>query len=428
MKIAYLAAGAADMVCGTCLRDNTLAAALIELGEDVLLVPTYTPLRTDEPSVSQRRVFMGGVNLYLQHRWRPFRRLPQWMARLLDHPALLGLLAGRAGSVDPAGLGDLTVAMLQGEAGPLRKAVDRLARWLGDEVQPDVVHLSNSMMLGLARPVAQATGAPIVCSLSGEDLFLEKLGAPYYQQARELLRERAAEVDGFVATNRYYADFMADYLSVPRQRVHVIPHGLQLAGHGTRTSQPSDAVRRIGFLSRICEEKGLHLLVEACTHLAEQADLPPFELHVAGYLGRGERSYWKQLASQLAAGPMTGRWVFHGEVSREEKIAFLQSLDLLSLPSLHPESKGLPALEAWANAVPAVLPDHGAFTEMVTDTGGGLLFQPNDIADLTDKLAALLADPDHATRLGQAGQQAVHTRHHAPAMARQMQELYRRLQ
>src|ERR1043165_1330623 len=89
MKIIYLAAGAGGMYCGSCLHDNTLAAALLALGEDVLLVPTYTPLRTDEPNVSIDRVFFGGINVYLQEKSSLFRHTPWWMDRWLDHPALL---------------------------------------------------------------------------------------------------------------------------------------------------------------------------------------------------------------------------------------------------------------------------------------------------------------------------------------------------
>ena len=81
MRIAYIAAGAAGMYCGSCLHDNTLAAALLALGEDVVLVPTYTPLRTDEPNVGIRRVFFGGINVYLQQRWPFFRHTPRWLER-----------------------------------------------------------------------------------------------------------------------------------------------------------------------------------------------------------------------------------------------------------------------------------------------------------------------------------------------------------
>lgn len=427
MKIAYIAAGAAGMYCGSCLHDNTLAAALLDLGEDVLLVPTYTPIRTDEVDVSVRRVFFGGINVYLQQRFTIFRRTPWWMDRLLDHPGLLERVSQRGVSIQPAELGDMTVSMLRGEAGNQRKEIEKLVDWLITEVKPDVVHLSNSMQIGMARMLKAHRGPPVVCQLSGEDLFLEKLVPPHYEQARALLRERAAAVDAFVALNRYYADFMADYLSVDRSRVHVIPHGLNLDGHGRRIEKSPDEPRVIGYLARICEDKGLHVLVEACEWLARRTDLPPFVLRVAGYLGAADKHYYERVRDRIDAGPLAWRFEYVGEPDRAGKIAFLQSLDVFSVPTVYRESKGLPVLEALANAVPVVLPDHGSFSEMVADTGGGLLCRPHDTNDLADKLAELLRDPIRATQLGLAGQQAVEDRYHAEAMARQTIELYQRL-
>jgi glycosyltransferase involved in cell wall biosynthesis len=282
----------------------------------------------------------------------------------------------------------------------------------------------------------------VVCQLSGEDLFLEKLSPPHYDQARALLRERAADTDAFVAINRYYADFMADYLAVDRSRIHVIPHGLRLTGHAT--PQPpalpgvsgnesaakikdSTEPRIVGFLARICEDKGLHLLLEACELLARRSDVPPFVLHAAGYLGANDRPYLEKLESRAAAGPLAGRFKYFGELDRNQKIAFLQSLDVMSVPTVYRESKGLPALEAMANAVPVVLPDHGSFTELIADTGGGLLCRPHDPADLAEKIAELLRNPARAAELGRAGQQAVHDRYHATAMAQNTLVLYQRL-
>jgi len=427
MKIAYIAAGAAGMYCGSCLHDNTLAAALLELGEDVLLVPTYTPLRTDERDVSIRRVFFGGVNVYLQQKFAVFRRTPWWMDRLLDHPGLLERVSQRGVSIQPAELGDMTVSMLRGEAGNQRKEVEKLVDWLLREVQPDVVHLSNSMQIGMARMLKEHGGPPVVCQLSGEDLFLEKLAPPHYDQARALLRERAAAVDAFVALNRYYADFMADYLAVDRSKVHVIPHGLNLDGHGKRIEKQGHEPRVVGYLARICADKGLHLLVDACEWLARYDEVPPFVLRAAGYLGAADRPYLEAIEKRIAAGPLAGRFEYVGELDRPKKIAFLQSLDVFSVPTVYRESKGLPALEAMANAVPVVLPDHGSFSEMVADTGGGLLCRPHDAEDLADKLAELLHDPVRSAQLGLAGQQAIEDRFHAAAMARQTLELYRRL-
>ena len=424
MKIAYLAAGAAGMYCGSCLHDNTLATALLALGEDVVLMPIYTPIRTDEHDVSGNRVFFGGINAYLQQKIPLFRYTPRWIDRWLDHPALLRSLAGRGASVDPAKLGAMTVSMLKGEAGNQRKELDKLVDWLIDEVQPDVVHLSNSMMLGLVRKIAERCGPPVVCSLSGEDIFLEKLTPPHYEQARQLLRERAAEVHAFTALNNYYADYMTEYLSVDRQRIHVIPHGLQLEGHGQSHRSAAALPFRIGYLARICEDKGLHLLVEACERLVELHELPEIELHAAGYLGAGDRGYLHRLQERADQGPLAGKFRYHGELDRAEKIAFLQSLDVFSTPTVYRESKGLPLLEALANGIPVVMPEHGTFTELLADTRGGLLCQPHDTSDLAAKLAELLHNNDLAQQFGQAGQLTVHKRYNAQIMAEQTRTLY----
>jgi glycosyltransferase involved in cell wall biosynthesis len=317
--------------------------------------------------------------------------------------------------------------MLRGEVGNQRKELEKLVHWLVTDVKPDVVHLSNSMQIGMARMLRARSGPPVVCQLSGEDLFLEKLSPPHYEQARTLLRERAADVDAFVAINRYYADFMADYLAVDREKVHVIPHGLRLDGHGTRTDRPPNEPRVIGYLARICHDKGLHLLVEACEQLSTRNDIRPFVVRAAGYLGEGDKPYLAAIESRVAGGPLAGRFLYVGELNRDEKIAFLQSLDVFSTPTVYRESKGLPALEAMANAVPVVLPDHGSFSEMVADTSGGLLHRPHDPTDLANRIAELLRDPDRAQQYGSAGQQVIRDRYHAAAMAAKTIDLYRHL-
>jgi glycosyltransferase involved in cell wall biosynthesis len=214
-------------------------------------------------------------------------------------------------------------------------------------------------------------------------------------------------------------------LGVERSRVHVIPHGLKLDGHGKRLEKRPEAPRVVGYLARICEDKGLHLLVEACERLASDPTTPRFVLRAAGYLGEGDRVYLDKLKARAAAGPLAGRFEYLGELDRQQKIAFLQSLDVMSVPTVYRESKGLPALEAMANGVPVVLPDHGGFSEMIADTGGGLLCRPLDPRDLADKIGQLLRDPVTARALGLAGQQAIHDRYHARRMAEQTRQLYR---
>src|SRR5947209_1557269 len=111
MRIAYITSGAAGMFCGSCMRDNTLVTALRGLGHDALLVPTYTPIRTDEPDVSVHRVFYGGINVYLEQKSRLFRHTPRFVDWLLNRPGLIRLATRRAVNADYAVLADLTLSM-----------------------------------------------------------------------------------------------------------------------------------------------------------------------------------------------------------------------------------------------------------------------------------------------------------------------------
>jgi len=431
------------MYCGSCLHGNTLATALRAAGHDSLLAPMYTPLRTDEDNVSIARVAFGGINVYLQQHSALFRHTPWLFDRLLDAPALLRFVTRRSSSVRPEHLGALTVSMLEGEDGRQRKELEKLVQWLDREVRPDVVHLNNVMLLGVARQITRRLGVPVVCSLSGEDAFLEKLPEPHRGRALGILRQRAGEVAALVAMNRYYADFMAEYLAVPRARIHVVPPGLNLAGHGTRGGQShfrgegvgfSGGVCRaakigtvpftIGYLARVCPDKGLHQLAAALRVLAEDPSLPPVCVQAAGYLDPADRSYLGDIQRQMADCGLADRFRYVGELDRPGKIAFLQSCDLFALPTVYRESKGLSVFEAWANGVPAVLPAHGAFPEMIEDTGGGLLCPPDDTAALAEALKRMIRDPDFAAQCGRRAQQAVRERYNAEVMAQRMTGVY----
>ncbi len=441
MKIVHLLAGAGPMYCGSCIHGNTLAAGLRKAGADVILAPVYTPLRTDEENVSIDRLAMGGINVYLDAACRWWRWMPALVRRQLDRPWLVSWAARRGSSTRPEQLGRLAVAMLCGEDGPLKNDIQELIDWLQAEVRPDIVHLSNVMLAELARPLGKQLGVPVIATLSGEDNFLDKLPAPYGAQAWAELRARAADLAGLVAMCGYYADYMAEYLAVPREKIDVIRPGLNLEGfggeaegRGTRAAgrrraegAEKERPKTIGFLSRICADKGLHLLVETLHAMSEAGTLPPCRLRVAGYLDRPDRAYLDEIRRRVAAWGMADRFEYAGELDHAGKIAFLESLDVLCLPSVIRESKGLPVLEAWASGVPAVLPDHGAFSEMVADTGGGLLYDPHRPEALAEALGRMLSDDAFVAECGRLAQRAVHERYTSQRESGEMLALYERL-
>ena len=110
----------------------------------------------------------------------------------------------------------------------------------------------------------------------------------------------------------------------------------------------------------------------------------------------------------------------------DDKVRFLQGLDVLSVPTTYREPKGLYVLEALANGVPVVQPRHGSFPELIEATGGGLLVNPDDARDLAAALRRLADDPAHRAGLGRKGKEAVHGRFHARAMAEETVKVYRK--
>lgn len=426
MRIAFLAAGAAGMICGSCLRDNAVARALLGIGADVLLVPLYTPLKVEGGDVSLDRVFYGGINVYLQQKLRFFRRTPRLLDRAFDSRAVLNLSSKLAGMTRAEDLGDLAVSTLRGEHGMQAKELDRLARWLGDEIRPDIVNLPNSMFAGTARRLKDATGAPVVCSLTGEDLFLEGLPEPWKSEALEALRDRARDIDRFVAISGYYADFMAEYLRVPREKIDVVPLGIDSANFRPAPSRVTEPFT-VAYMARIAPEKGFHVLCEAFRLLRAMPGAGDARLRAAGWLGPREKPYLEENVRRLREWGLESAFEYLGEVSLAEKAKFLSEASVLSVPTVYRDPKGLFALEALASGVPVVLPDHGAFPELIAATGGGLLHRPEDPDDLAEKLHRILTAREEADRMALRGREAVRARMTDLAMARETLDVYARL-
>jgi glycosyltransferase involved in cell wall biosynthesis len=424
MKIACITAGAGRMYCGSCLRDNALAKALMDTGHDVLLIPTYTPTRTDEINVSLHRVFLGGINIYLQQRFEMFRKSPQFVNRLLDFRPLLKLLTRLGISVDPADLGSLTVSMLRGAKGPLRKEIVRLVRFLSNEISPEIINLPNSLLISLAPAIKEEMNVPICCTLQGEDLFLEGLGEPYRSESLRLIREHAASVDAFIAVSHYGARSMADYIGIDRNRIHVVPLGISFDGFSARSGADPDAFT-IGYLARITPEKGLHFLCEAYRIL--RAKVPSARLHVAGYLAPEHRPYLAGVRRDLESWGLSKGFYYHGELDRHGKLNFLHNLSVLSVPEYYADPKGLFLLEAMAGGIPVVQPRRGAFTEIVEVTGGGILVEPDKPEHLARAFLELSNDPAKRTDLGIRGYQGVRSHYGVARMAEAAVKVYESL-
>lgn len=423
MRIALITAGAGKMYCGSCLRDNTLAAGLMDAGHEVALIPTYTPTRTDERNVSLHRVFLGGINVYLQQNFSLFRKSPLILDRLLDSVPLLRLVTRWGIRVDASHLGRLTVSMLRGTEGFQRKEILSLARFVAREISPDVVNLPNTLLLSLAAALKAEMKAPVCCTLQGEDLFIEGLGEPYRSEAIRLIRGHACHVDRFVAVSDFGARTMAEYLGIDRSRIHVVPLGVNFDGY-TRRTGPEPEAFTVGYLARVAPEKGLHVLCDGYRRLRTLAGASSSRLWAAGYLAPEHHSYLDGIRRSMEACGLSGQFHYHGELDRKGKLAFLSGLSVFSVPGPYADPKGLFLLEAMAGGIPVVQPRTGAFPEIIETTGGGILVEPNDPDSLAHGLLELWRDPEKRRELGWRGYEGVRRHYSSKMMADRILSVY----
>ena len=426
MRILQITAGAASMYCGSCLKDNALAAEMMALGHHVVLLPFYTPTLTDERNVSSSKVFFGGISVYLQQSMPLFRKLPRFFDKLLDSDFALRWAARQSIAVDPKFLGEMTVMVLEGSSGPLGKEFSKLTEWLALENHFDVICIPYTLLISLAPSIRRvAPRSKIVCELQGEDLFLDGLIEPYRSQAMDLIRKQLHQVDLYISVSGYYAEFMSKYLGLDPARIAVTPIGIHSADFHAgepRTEPPY----KVGFFARIAPEKGLLQLCEAYRLLRQMPGVPQTSLEAAGYLLTEHEGYLAGIKSKMKDWGLSDEFQYHGALDREAKVEFLRGLDVFSVPSVYHEPKGLFLLEAMASGVPVVQPSYGAYPELLMKTGGGVLVEPNNPQALAEGLYEFLINREAAAQAGKAGAEGVVKHFTARRMAEQTVKAFER--
>ncbi|MCK4563181.1 MAG: glycosyltransferase family 4 protein [Verrucomicrobia bacterium] len=419
MKVVHIVPGSGGtFYCQNCMRDSALVQALRRAGEDVVMVPMYLPMFTDgDPVQGDTPVFFGGINVWLQQQVPFFRKTPRWLDRWLDSKWMLKRAAAMEGTTSASGLGAMTLSMLEGTEGNQRKEVERLVEWLAEHEKPDVVHISNALLIGLAAEIKAVLEVPVVCSLQDEDGWLDEINPPYNQQCWDAISARVGDVDRFVAVSGWFADRMARRLSIPRDRIDVVHIGIDLEGFEQASLDFNPPV--LGYLSRMNSTLGLDKLVDAFIELKKIHGLENLKLRATGGLVGDDRKCVSSLRKKLAKLGLEPDAEFIEDFSREHRLPFLKSLSVMCVPVEQGEAFGTYIIEAMAAGVPVVQPDAGAFPELVEATGGGLIY-----GDLVGTLREVLSNPDLARQLGRRGRESVVERFGVDTMVQNMIAVY----
>jgi glycosyltransferase involved in cell wall biosynthesis len=402
MKVVHIVPGSGGtFYCQNCMRDGALVQALRQAGVDTVMVPMYLPMFTDgDPVQDNTPVFFGGINVWLQQQVPFFRKTPRWLDRLFDSKWMLKRAATMEGTTSAVGLGAMTLSMLEGTEGNQRKEVERLVQWLAEHEKPDVVHISNALLIGLAAEIKAVLDVPIVCSLQDEDGWLDGINPPYDQQCWDAIAARCKDVDRFVAVSHWFADRMSQRLMIPRGLIDAVHIGIDLDGYEPAALDFNPPV--LGYLSRMNASLGLDKLVDAFIELKKFPGLENLKLRATGGLVGDDRKCVSNLRKKLAGLGMENDAEFVEDFSREHRLEFLKSLSVMCVPVEQGEAFGTYIIEAMAAGVPVVQPSAGAFPELIEATGGGLLYE-----DLVETLREVLTNPGLVRQLGRTGRKSV---------------------
>ncbi|MEM9399140.1 MAG: glycosyltransferase family 4 protein [Verrucomicrobiota bacterium] len=406
MKIIFITPGTGDFYCGVCLRDHALVKALRKMGHDALMIPMYLPLVQEEHAEDKMPIFFGGLNVYLQENFPFFRNTPHWLDVILDSSIILKLLSKCSGMTSGSDLGPLTLSMLQGEEGRQSKELDKLIDWLSQQESPDAIILSTGLQVGLVRLLKKKLKTKVICFFQGEDSFLDELDENHSKLCWNEMAKRADEADIRYVPSHYYKDLMAHKMKRSVDFFSYLPNGInaEIYENCTRTHTHK---RVIGFLARMSEQKGLHVLVDAYIELRKHGRFDDVELHIAGAQTSGDTPLLNKLKQRLGAANLIDSVQFFPNLSLEDKVSFMRSIDIFSVPAVYSEAFGLYILEAMAAAIPVVQPEASAFPEIIEKTEGGLLFEKENVLSLSEKLAELLDNEEQRNLLGSKGQKMV---------------------
>ncbi len=424
MNILHLVPGSGGtFYCQNCLRDHLLIRALRAQGHDVTLAPLYLPMYGGATAAETNApLFFGGIAVYVREKVPFLRTMPDWLNRLLNAPFLLRQAAKREGSTNAAELGAMTLSMLEGPQGNQTQEFDRFLQWLCSQEKPDVIHISNALLLGFAPALREALDTPIVCSLQDEEPWVSAMGAPYNGLCWEAMTRQSQHVSRFVATSQWYATRMRECMALTPERIHVIYPGLDVPA----TMPELQAVEppTIGYLSRLNPAQGFAELVDAFLKLKQTPGLKTLRLRATGGATPADTDFVDGIERQLADAGAAEAAEIRREFNAAPDASFFGGLTVMSTPSQGGEAFGMHIIEAMARGIPVVQPDVGAYPEIIRPSGGGLLYNPDDENGLFEALNAVLSDADYAKQLGAQGYARARERFSVERMARDMIALY----
>ena len=409
--------------CGNCLRDSKYVEALRKSDHTVVKLPMYLPLFADEHDLSREiPVFYGAISIYLKQLFPIFRKAPGWVDRALNSKPMLKLASKFAGSTRAKGLEEMTVSMLLGEEGQQKDELQRMVDWIVENCNPDVIHLSNALLLGLAQQLSRRLNVPVICSLQDEDVWVDVMKPSAAESVWKLMSNKADDVVSFISVSDYYAGVMKEKMNIPDEKLESVHIGVDPADYQFKPIAEKE--RNIGYVSRMCHENGLDILVDAFILLKQKEGFEDVNLVLTGGSTGDDRKFLHDIRKKLKDNDLAGQVEFHEDFEEAGLRDYLEKVSVVSVPVRNGEAFGIYLLECMVSGVPVVQPALGAFPEIVALTEGGVVYKDNTPEALSEALRNLLSDPGEMDQLSRNGREGVEKHFHIDVQAERMVKVY----
>jgi len=386
MKILLIIPGSGDkFYCSNCFRDNLLAQTLRSVGQEVVIMPLYLPL-TDKSFQTDSPLFFPATSFYVSHRYFGESTMPAVFERILNSSSMLRLASSFSGTTSAKGMEQMTLSMIQGNDRHFAGQIDKLIHWITHHERPDFVHLSSSMLIGIAKAIKNSVNIPVVCSLQDEEMWIDQLDNSYAKEAWESIGQNSKYIDRFIASSEYYRS--AALAKIPEiKEIDLVYPGVNIEKYKSM-DYPKEPT--IGYFYRMSYENGLDILAQSFVKLKSENTIPGLKLKIGGGYTRENKKFVNHIRNILQ--PVIHDVIWSNRYSLDEHSSFYKSISIICAPLRFNEAVGLYLCEAFAAGRPAVAPDTGSFSEIAGNAG--VLYSPNDSEQLAKALRKILVDSD----------------------------------
>ncbi len=425
MKIVYLITGSGgSFYCANCYRDMLYFRAIRKVpGITASAIPLYLPPDKDNTETGfDDHVFFGAISMFLREKVGIFKNMPVFLEKFFDLKPFLKLAAKQTGTTSTEGFEELTLNMIEGDNAFRKSEVDRLVKYLSKDGKPDVIHLSNALILGLARQIKNRLKVKVVCSLLNEDDWIEDMAEPWRSRAWEMIAKESEYVDSFITPSNYYKELFITKTGVKGDNIHVIPLGFDPEppfGEKNISRPPA-----LGYFCRISNYNGFDKLVDAFIKLKSEKIIPDLTLNVCGGYTGIDKPFISEQIKKIREHGFQKSIKIYPEFQGNKKMEFFNDVDIISVPVRKYDGYGLYIVEANSAGIPVVQPATGAFPEIIERTGGGITYLPDSVEELSSALLKLFTDKELAAKLGETGKRRVRSELSLEKMSGGLSEVY----